>query len=78
MIFICSFYGYLLPLITPILIMAFAIQYWVDKLNLSRNYSSPVDMGYHLTEFTWKAFEMSLLLFVLGHLIWGNYFYEKL
>jgi len=78
MIFICSFYGYLLPMITPILIIAFSVQYWVDKYNLLTRCSSPIDMGYFLTNLTWKAFEMSLVLFVLGHIIWGKYFYQTL
>ena len=34
MIYICSFYGFLIPGITPILLIAFGMQYWVDKRNL--------------------------------------------
>ena len=77
MVYICSFYGYLLPAITPMLLIALSVQFWVDKYNLTRRCSSPIDMGYFLTELTWKAFEMSILLFVLGHLIWANFFYQK-
>lgn len=78
MIYICSFYGYLLPAITPILLVAFSIQYWVDKFNLLKRCSSPIDMGYFLTKLTWISFEMSLVLYVLGHLVWSKYFYQTL
>jgi hypothetical protein len=76
MIYICSFYGFLIPAITPILIIAFGIQYWIDKRNLLKRCSSPIDMGYFLTKLIWTCFEMSLVLFVLGHVIWGKYFYS--
>ena len=72
-IYICSFYGYLVPAITPILVIAFSVQYWVDKRNLLSRCSSPIDMGYFLTQLTWTCFEMSLVLFVFGHLVWGNF-----
>jgi len=34
-------------------------------------------MGYFLTRLIWTCFEMSLVLFVLGHWIWGTYFYSE-
>jgi len=49
------FYGYLVPLIIPITIIAFALQYWVDKYNLLKKFSSPVDLGYRLTKKMWTA-----------------------
>lgn len=77
MIYICSFYGFLIPAITPILIIAFSLQFWVDKRNLLHRCSSPIDMGYFLTKLIWSCFEMSLVLFVLGHWIWGSFFYSQ-
>ena len=72
MIYIVAFYGYLVPLITPLTIIAFAIQYWVDKYNLFRRFSSPVDLGYYLTDLIWKALELTLLLHALGHILWSH------
>ena len=43
--FVVSFYGYIAPLATPIMIAIFFVQYWVDKYNLFRRYSSPIDFG---------------------------------
>jgi hypothetical protein len=56
MVFIVSFYGYLVPLTVPIIIIAFIAQYWIDKYNLLKRFSSPVDMGYFLTDLIWKCF----------------------
>lgn len=71
MIFIISFYGYLVPLGVPIVIIAFIFQYWIDKYNLLRRFSSPVDMGYFLTDLIWKGFEATLILRPIGSFVWG-------
>lgn len=55
MVYVVCFYGYLVPLIIPITIIAFALQYWVDKYNLLKKFSSPVDLGYRLTKKMWTA-----------------------
>ena len=55
MIYVISFYGYLVPMIVPITILAFIAEYWVDKYNLFNRFSSPVDLGYYLTNLVWKA-----------------------
>jgi hypothetical protein len=56
MVYLISFYGYMIPLATPIILVYFIFQYWIDKYNLLRRFSSPVDMGYFLTNSIWKAF----------------------
>lgn len=71
MIFIISFYGYLVPLAVPLIIIAFIVQYWIDKYNLLKRYSSPVDMGYFLTDLIWKCFEATLILRPIGNYVWG-------
>ena len=71
MIYIVAFYGYLVPLITPMTIIAFIAQYWVDKRNLFRLFSSPIDLGYYLTDMIWKALELTLLLHAIGHIMWS-------
>lgn len=45
--FTVSFYGFLVPLATPIAIVVFFLEYWVDKYNLFRR-SSPIDFGFVL------------------------------
>lgn len=56
MVYVIAFYGYLVPLTVPITIIAFALQYWIDKRNLLTKFSSPVDLGYSLTRKMWMAF----------------------
>ena len=77
MVYIVAFYGYLVPLITPLTILAFAAQYWVDKYNLFRRFSSPVDLGYYLTNKIWIALELTLLLHGLGHILWSNSLHKE-
>ena len=72
MIYIVAFYGYLVPLISPITVLAFVAQYWTDKYNLLRKFSSPVDLGYYLTDLIWKGLELTLILHSLGHILWAS------
>lgn len=68
--FVVSFYGFIAPITTPILICIFAIQFWVDKYNLFKRFSCPVDFGVELIKKIFTIFETSILLFVIGHLMW--------
>lgn len=70
--FVVSFYGFLVPTATPILIIIFFIQYWVDKYNLFRRFSSPAPFGQDLIRMVLKSFEVSLLIFVIGYVFWGS------
>lgn len=44
--FVIAFYGFLTPLCTFFLIIIFYMHYWVDKYNLFRRFSSPVEFSY--------------------------------
>ena len=68
--FVVSFYGFLTPIATPILICIFAIQFWVDKYNLFKRFSCPVDFDAELIKKIFIMFETSTLLSVIGHLMW--------
>lgn len=68
--YVVAFYGMLAPTTTPILILIFFIQYWVDKYNLFRRFSYPVDLGPELYRMIIKAFEVSLLMSTVGHFLW--------
>lgn len=70
LVYLISFYGILVPLSVPILLVAFCLQYWVDKYILFKRLSSPVDFGYQLTKLIIKCFECSLLIFTIGNLYW--------
>lgn len=70
MVYLISFYALLVPLSSPILILVFGLQYWVDKYLLFKKMSSPIDLGYPLTRLIIKCFECSLLLFTIGNLYW--------
>lgn len=76
--YVVSFYGFLVPTATPILIVIFFIQFWVDKYNLFRRFSYSVDLGTSLYRMILKAFELSMVLAVVGHFIWdSNHIDEK-
>ena len=54
--FVVSFYGFIVPSATVIMIGIFFLQYWVDKYNLLRRYSSPVDFGPDLIRHIFRIF----------------------
>ena len=66
------FYSLMTPLSSPILIIMFAIQYWLDKYNLFRRHSYPTDLGADLNLMIFKIFEICLLLSAVGHLVWDT------
>lgn len=71
-VYVVSFYGFLVPVACPILIIFFFIQYWVDKYNLFRRFSSTSPFGQDLIFTIMKSFEISLFLFVAGFFIWDS------
>ncbi len=68
--YVVSFYGFMTPLATPALILIFCLHYWVDKYNLFRRFSVPIDFSYQLTNKIVTAFEVSMFLFAIGHFVW--------
>lgn len=68
-IYVVSFYSYIAPYLSLILIIIFAIQYWVDKFNLFTRYSCPADFNYRLSRLTLKTFECSIFIFALGNFL---------
>jgi hypothetical protein len=68
--FVVSFYGFVAPTAVPVLIMIFAIQFWVDKYNLFKRFSCPVDFGAELIKKIFIMFETSIFIFVIGHYVW--------
>ena len=70
-IFVVSFYAYITPLATPITAAIFLVQYWVDKFNLFRRFSCPVNFNYRLSRFIITIFECSVFLFALGNFIFA-------
>ena len=55
-VYVVCWYGFMLPLGTPILIFIFSVQYWVDKYNVFRRYSNPVAFGQDLVRLVIKSF----------------------
>ena len=43
-LYLASFHSLLVPLASPLLIVVFTIQYWVDKYLLFRRCSMPIDL----------------------------------
>jgi hypothetical protein len=69
MVFLVSFYAVIAPAAVMMLIVIFTIQYWIDKYNLFRRYSCPLDFNIDLTKLVFKAFECSILIFAIGTFI---------
>jgi hypothetical protein len=47
------------------------MQYWVDKYNLFRRYSSPVDFGSDPIKWIFKIFEFNILFHAAGYFFWS-------
>ena len=70
-VFVVSFYSYIVPYTSLILIVIFIAQYWVDKRNLFKRFSCPTNFNYRLSIFTLKIFECSIFFFALGNLLFA-------
>lgn len=68
--FVVAFYGYLVPSYTALLIIYFFAHYWVDKYNLFKRFSSPVDFSFELRSHILTVFEFSVFLFAFSYLFW--------
>jgi len=71
-IYVVSFYSYIAPSISFFLAIIFFAQYWVDKYNLFVRFSSPTDFNYSLSRSTFKTFQLSILFFTLGNLLFSQ------
>ncbi len=71
-VFVVSFYSYIVPYTSLILILIFIAQYWVDKRNLFKLFSCPTNFSYRLSFFTLKVFECSVFFFALGNMIFAK------
>lgn len=69
--FVVSFYAYIVPMATPIVIIIFFIQYWIDKYNLFRRFSLPVSFNFALSRIVFKIFRLSLLAFAVGNFLFA-------
>lgn len=70
--FVVAFYGFVVPFVTPIVIVIFFLQYWVDKYNLFKRFSSPAPFGLDLISLIIKSFEVSMLFFAAGFFFWDS------
>ncbi len=68
-VLLVSFYAVMVPAGVGILALIFIAQYWLDKYNLFRRFSCPLDFNFFLTRLAFKAFECSLLVFAIGTFI---------
>jgi hypothetical protein len=68
-VLLVSFYAVMVPLGVGMLALIFIAQYWLDKYNLFRRFSCPLDFNFFLTRLAFKAFECSLLVFTIGNFI---------
>lgn len=70
MTFLVLFYSLLVPIAVPITLILFILQYWLDKYNLFRRLSSPVDLGYMLVSLILNIFQWFILILAVGNLYW--------
>ena len=52
----CSFYSFLVPVATPLLVVFFFISYWIDKYNLFKRSSLSMKFDFNLTRYMLKIF----------------------
>jgi flagellar biosynthesis protein FlhB len=70
MTFVTCIYGYIVPWITPLLIVWFILQYWLDKYNLFKRFSTPIEFSFQFVELLLCIFEVSILFFAVSHFLW--------
>jgi hypothetical protein len=71
-VYVVSFYACIAPSTTIILALIFVAQYWVDKFNLfKQRFSCPTEFNFQLSRLTIKIFEVSVLVFAVGNLIFS-------
>ena len=75
--FIVTFYATLTPLATPLLAVIFFVQYWVDKCNLLRRFSCPINFSYQLTLLTLVIFQFVVPLLTIGNFLFKPYINEE-
>lgn len=68
--FVISFYGYLVPSYTLVLIFLFFIHYYVDKYNLFRRFSSPIEFSQSLRNHILRAFELCVFIYAFSYFFW--------
>lgn len=76
-IFTASFYAYLAPIGILFLTVTFAVQYWVDKINLFRRSSALYDVDFVLSRNAIKLFESSLFVFAAGNFLFSMVMHHK-
>ncbi len=54
--FLVAIYGFIVPFSTPILILIFIGQYWVDKYQLFNNRSTPVNVSFDFGRMVFRLF----------------------
>ena len=70
--YVACWYGFMLPLGTPIIIIVFIGQYWVNKFNLFRRSSKPAPFSQEIVQLVNKFFGLSLFVFALGFYLWQS------
>jgi hypothetical protein len=68
--FVVSFYGFLVPESTLLLIIFYSLLFWIDKYNLFRRFSFADDLNYRFAEMVLRIFETSLIFFAVGNFAW--------
>lgn len=71
-VYVIAFYGYINPFLTLVPIVIFPLQFWADKHNLLRRFSTPAGFDLEYTMMMISALEFSLFMFALGYLIWDT------
>jgi hypothetical protein len=70
-VYVISFFSYITPYVSIILVLIFTIQYWIDKYNLFQRFSCPTDFDFRLSRKVLYAFETSVLIFALGNYVFS-------
>lgn len=70
-IYTAAFYGYLIPIGIPVVLITFIVQYWVDKFNLFKRSSLKYEVSHDLTSKMFKLLQFSVPIYAIGMLLFS-------
>ena len=68
-VYLGSFYAVFVPQVTPILIVTFFVQFWIDKYNYLRRNSFPSNLNSRLSRIAIRLSEFAMLSSAVGSTI---------
>jgi hypothetical protein len=74
-LFLISFFCYVIPLCVPLVLIAYILHYYIDRINLFYRSSMNEHFGLNTIRTMYKLMETSVLIFAIGNTFWSRYFH---